>query len=232
MSEDRGRVSRPAELGATAVDQLDLSPEVKGALKEVQAELAEAYRESFLLMVEAINKQASAIERIQTTLELLVKHTQPSLAPQLPAVVRVAGDGEEPDLASALMVADPIGAGYTLGVSSLSKALGLSAADVGVLLKAFKINVDGSCAVVVRQGGPRNTMVNYHPRTIDKFLSLVANPPPGLDANQMGALKRVQKRGITLPPGPALPAGAPPVASESPKRKPSRPPQPRVAKKQ
>lgn len=216
-AEASDQVSKPAELGGSAVDHLKLSPEVTTALKEVQAELAESYRESFLQMVAAINKQASAIDRIQTTLELLVRHFEPTLASQVPAAIRVAGDGEQPDLASALLVADPIGAGYTLGLSSLSQALGLPASDVSVLLKAFKIKEDGSLAVVVRHGGPRNAaMVNYHPRTIERFLELLANPPNGLDANQKATLKRVLKRGASAPPPVAEPIPGPATAKGLP----------------
>jgi hypothetical protein len=187
-------VTRPVELAASAIDRLELSPEVRVALKEIHAELADAYRESFLAMVEAINKQASAIERIQTSLDLLIRATAPSLADQIPAVVRVANSDEEPDLASALVVADPIGAGYTLSITSFAKAVGVSAGDAGYLLKAFKLHEDETCAVVVRRGNSHNTIVNYHPRVIDKFLSLMAAPPAGLSREQEKTLQRVLKK--------------------------------------
>jgi hypothetical protein len=195
-------VSKVSELGASAIDQLELSPEVAEALKEVHAELAESYRESFLQMIEAITKQASALDRIQRTLEILVRNLEPSIAAQVPAALRVASAEEEPDVATALLVADPIGMGFTLSATGLAQALGASINDVSTLLKAFKLRGDGNYAVVVRQGGRSPTMVNYHPRTIERFRELMTSPPAGLDANQQAALKRVLRRmnSVTPPP--------------------------------
>ena len=203
------------ELSGPAIDSLNLSPDVSRALKDVQAELADAYREGFLAMVEAINTQASAIKRIQASLDLLIRHTKPELADQLPAVVpavvRIARDGEEPDLASALVVADPIGAGYTLSATAFSKVLGISTGDFSILAKAFKLSSDGNCAVVVRKGGTHHTIVNYHPRAVQRVRELIATPPPGLTSDQKSALRRVVKRMLVATPESAPPPQAPNV---------------------
>jgi hypothetical protein len=179
------------ELGAKAIDALGLPPELAKVIKDIQADLAEDYRASFVAMVEALSKQASAIDRIQTTLNILVKAVAPQVAGSLPAAIQLVGDGKDPDLATALVVADPIGAGYTLSQKALAQALGLQQAYVSVLVRAFNLPDDGKCAVKVRKGGARE-MVNYHPRAVDRFLALVANPPKTLDKSQQSALERVR----------------------------------------
>ncbi len=179
------------EFGTKAIDELGLPPDLKKALQEIQTDLSEDYRASFIAMAEAISKQASAIDRIQTTLNILVKAVAPQVASSLPAAIQLVGDGKEPDLATALVVADPIGAGYTLSQKALSQALGLSQAYVSVLVRAFKLPDDGKCAVTVRRGGAKE-MVNYHPRAVARFLELVANPPKSLDKKQQYALGRVR----------------------------------------
>jgi hypothetical protein len=179
------------DFGVSAVDALELPPELAKILKDIQADLAEDYRASFVAMVEALSKQASAIERIQTTLNILVKAVAPQVANTVPAAIQTVGDGKEPDLATALVVADPIGAGYTLSQKALAQALGLAQGCVSILVRAFGLPDDGKCAVKVRKGGARE-MVNYHPRAVERFLALVANPPKTLDRQQQWALKHVQ----------------------------------------
>ncbi len=184
--------SPPADISSKAIDQLPVQAEVKDALKDIQAEVADAYREGFVEMVQAIRQQASVLERIQTTLAIMVKHLDPKLEGQLPAAVRVAADGESPDLASAMVIADPVGAGFTMSQADIAKALGINQADASILLRAFKLNKDVECAVVVRPGGDqKREVVNYHRRTLDRFRDLAAKPPSGLDPSQRGALKRV-----------------------------------------
>lgn len=185
----------PVDISSKSIDQLPVLPEVKDALKDIQAEVAIAYREGFVEMVRAIRQQASVLERIQTTLGILVKHLDPRLEGQLPAAVRVARDGESPDLASALVVADPIGAGFTMSQADVAKALGITQADASVLVRAFKLNKDESCAVIVRPGGDKKReVVNYHPRTLDRFRELLVKPPSGLDSNQKSSLKRARTK--------------------------------------
>lgn len=185
-----GRVS---ELGTAALRDLGLSPEVAAALAEVQQELADAYRERFIEMVQAIQRQASALDRIQTTLALLVGRLDPQLAGEIPPAIRVVGDGEEPDLASAVVVADPIGSGYALSQVNLATAVGLNQPDVSILCKAFKLSDDPRCAVVVRAGKKRN-IVNFHPRAVERFRELLRSPPTNLQPGQQGALKRARRK--------------------------------------
>jgi hypothetical protein len=83
-------MAKSVEISQRAVDELPLSPQVKAALADIQAEIAGAYRERFIEMIEALNKQASALDRIQTTLHILVKHLAPRLEGEVPAVLRVA----------------------------------------------------------------------------------------------------------------------------------------------
>ena len=189
-------MARSKSLGKAGAKQLGkslgLSPQVTQKLVEIQAEVDGAYREAFVEMVRAINRQASALERIQNTLAILVEQTAPQLKGQAPAAIRIAGEDEDPDLASALMVADPIAAGYTLTQSALAEALGLSAPDVSVLVRAFELPDDDRCAVVVRGG--KRAVVNYHPRAIQRFKELVANPPKGLTQSQERLLGSVRKK--------------------------------------
>ena len=176
---------------------LQVSPAVKKVLLEIRAEIADAYRDYFFALVKAMEQQASALARIQTTLNVLVSNLDLKDAAGLPIAIQQAGDGERPDLAKALVlkVADPIAAGFTLTQSALAAGLGLSQADVSVLVRAFGIDKDGNCAVTVRQGR-RHPVVNYHARAVERFKEMVANPPKSLDRTQLGALRRVRK---TLP---------------------------------
>jgi hypothetical protein len=187
--------SKSVDISAKAIDQLSVEAEVKEVLKDIQSEVAEAYREGFVEMVQAIRQQASALDRIQATLAILVKHLAPALEAQIPAAMRVARDGETPDVATAVVVADPIGAGFTMSQANVAKALGINQADASVLLRAFHLNKDSQCAVVVRPGDDkRQAVVNYHPRTLDRFHALTVNPPGGLDGNQKRALRRARAR--------------------------------------
>lgn len=183
------------DISAKTIDKLPVAPEVKDALRDIQAEVASAYREGFVEMVQAIRQQASALERIQTTLGILVKHLAPTLEGQLPVAVRVAGSGESPDLASAVIVADPIGAGFTMSQAEVAKALGINQTDASILLRGFGLDKNAKCAVVVRPGGDqRRQVVNYHPTTLSRFRELLAKPPPGLDSRQKSSLKRAREK--------------------------------------
>jgi hypothetical protein len=190
--------SEPVDLSSKAIDKLPVSAEVKAALKGIQAEVADAYREGFVEMVQAIRQQASALERIHATLAILVKHLAPNLEGQLPAAIRIAGPDESPDLASAVVVADPIAAGYTFSQADVAKALGVKQTDISILLRAFKLPADGQCAVIVRKGRS-GEVVNYHPRALDRFRKLLASPPAGLNGNQKSALRRVRGKLLTSP---------------------------------
>jgi hypothetical protein len=179
-----------------AIDDLQLSPPVAAALKDIQAEIADAYRDRFIEMMDVLRHQTSTLARIQETLHILVQAVAPTLAGTVPAAVRVARDGEGQDLASTVVVADPIGAGYTLSQVDLAKALGLpNAADVSTLVRAFKLNENGDCAVIVRRGG-RNKIVNYHPRAIETLRQWIERLPEelSLSPDQLGAVKRIRKK--------------------------------------
>jgi hypothetical protein len=91
------------------------------------------------------------------------------------------------------VITDPVGQGYTLSQVDLAKALGVSTADVSILSKSFKMDKEAGCAVVVRSG-PRNRIVNYHQRAIERSRELVRHPPSDLDAAGKSAVTRVRKK--------------------------------------
>jgi hypothetical protein len=91
------------------------------------------------------------------------------------------------------VVADPIATGYTMTQADLASALGLTAPDVSVFVRAFQFHKDGESAVVVRKGSKLPT-VNYHPRAIERFRALVASPPADLSDEQKKILLRVRRR--------------------------------------
>jgi len=181
------------DIATRAVDRLELSPAAKQELKGIQAELLAGYQDSFVAMVTAIEKQASALERLQNTLAILIEAIDPKFAGRIPAAVRAVAPGEMADVASAVVLADPIAAGYTLTQTRIAEALGIGSGDVSVLIQPFGILTDGECAVTVRKG-KKQDQINYHPRAIERFRNGVANPPAKLTKNQRLALERVRKR--------------------------------------
>lgn len=184
--------AKPTELTGQSAKQLDLSPEVQSALADIQAELADAYRESFTEMVRAIQEQASALNRIQNTLSLLLQHFPPTVAAQAPPVLRVSDSQEHADLASAVVVADPIGHGFTMSLTSLAKAIGVSASDLGVVVKALKLNTQTDFAVVCRTG-KHNAITNYHPKAVDAFRKIIQETAlSALSGNERSALQRLK----------------------------------------
>jgi hypothetical protein len=190
----------PISLAASAIETLDIGDEAKAALRAILAELAAQYQQSFLLMLETQRTQASALDRLQTTLQLLVEKIAPEIKDRIPVPIRLADGGERPDLTSAVVVADPMAAGYTMSQAELAKALGLPQPDVSVLVRAFKLNDDEECAVLVRRG-LKSEIANYHTRAIEKFLAHVNSPPSDLDLNQKSALERVKRRLATRTSG-------------------------------
>jgi hypothetical protein len=183
------------DLATQAVRGLGLDPAAESALDEIRAELAADYQARFLELTAAVNRQASSLERIQETLRLLVKHVAPTLEGSTPVAVRIAARGENPDIASALVVADPIGMGFTLSQSDVARALRLpNAADLSVLVKRLKLNENGRYAVIVRRG-KSGEFVNYHPDVVDEIRRLVlAGAPKGLDKVTAAAFARVGKK--------------------------------------
>lgn len=192
LSDDSGSVS----LAASAIEQLDLSEPAKQALRSILAELAAQYQQSFIKMLETQRMQASALERLQTTLQMLVEKIAPEIKDRIPVPIRIVDSDDQPDIASTVVIADPIATGYTMTQSNLAEALGINAADVSILVRAFKLTEDGDCAVTVRKG-PKSSIVNFHPRALARFRELVAQPPDRLDSGQKKSLDRVRRLLIT-----------------------------------
>lgn len=187
-------MAKPAELSEHRVAELGLSPETTAALNEIQRELSDAYRDRFIELAGALNRQAAALERVQRTLEILVDHVAPSRRGDVPPMLRVADASEAPDLASAVVVADPIGMGFTLSQSDIARALNLAAPDVSILARALKLPEDERCAVVVRKGAKSDT-VNYNARAAevlrDRILTVDAKT---LDDTARKVLLRVRRK--------------------------------------
>lgn len=188
-------MGEPIDLSRRGLERLGISPETQRVLLEIKAEVDVAYSERFAEMASAINRQAAILERIQRTLEVLIEAVAPTLAGRLPAAVRVVPPDEEPDLASAVVVADPIGAGFTLSQANIADALGLPQPDVSVLIRAFRLHEDPESAVAVRRGGDKGrTILNYRPEVIDRFRQLVRNPPADFPKKHRARLSRVARQ--------------------------------------
>ena len=122
MTTTSNQPPKVTEFGAASINRSQLSEPVKEVLHAIQNEVSGAYRESFILMKDGLTRQASRLDRIQQTLSILVGALQPQLQDRgAPAAFRIAGPDEAPDVAAAIMVADPIGSGYTLRESSIAK---------------------------------------------------------------------------------------------------------------
>jgi hypothetical protein len=202
------KAAKPAEIAAQRSKQLGLSVEVQAALGDIQAELADAYREGFTEMVRAVQEQASALSRIQNTLGLLLQAVAPTLADQAPPVVRIAAEGESSDIATAIVIADPIAQGFTLSMTTLSKAMGVSAGDLGILVKALKLHEKQGLAVVCREG-KHNRVVNFHPRAIEAFKAVIRDTPlSSLSGNDASGLRRLKEKLDAQPPAPRVSANA------------------------
>ena len=193
-SDEPGSVS----LAAQAIERLDLGEPAKQALRTILAELAAQYQQSFVKMLETQRMQASALERLQTTLQLLVEKIAPEIKDRIPVAIRIADGDDQPDIASTVVIADPIATGYTMTQANLAEALGISPADVSILVRAFKLTEDGDCAVTVRKG-PRFSIVNFHPRALARFRELVAAPPERMTGDEKKSLERVRRRLIPAP---------------------------------
>ncbi|MBP6840025.1 MAG: hypothetical protein KBG28_13115 [Kofleriaceae bacterium] len=183
-------------LAAQAIERLDLGEPAKQALRAILAELAAQYQQSFVQMLETQRIQASALERLQTTLHLLIEKIAPEIRDRIPVAIRIVDADARPDIASTVVIADPIATGYTMTQANLAQALGISPADVSVLVRAFRLTEDGDCAVTVRRG-PKSSIVNFHPRALDRFRELVASPPERLSDAVRKSLERARRRLIT-----------------------------------
>ena len=186
-------MAKPRSLFSAALKKTGLSEEARAEIEGIHGEYDATYRERFAELAQTIARQASALDRIQRTLELLVEQSAPALRGRIPGL-RLAKPGEAPDVATVnLGVADPIGQGYALGQKELAEALRCTQTDVSNLLKAFPLKNDPEYAVVVRRGKQRE-IVNYHPRAIEKLVTLLDNPPPGTSSAVKSVLGRIQRR--------------------------------------
>lgn len=131
-------------------------------------------------VVAALREQGATLQRIQATLEQLLRGLR------LPAATAAGGP------APAATVADPMGAGFTLSQRALAEALGLPASYVSTLVRAFKLDEDPRYALTVRPGAKR--LVNYHPRAVERFRELVRCPPASLEPRARRTLDQVRSR--------------------------------------
>jgi len=187
---DGRRSSDVVDLAERGLDALGLPEAARRELAGIKAALDEQYRDRFLEMAEALNRQAAALERIQTTLSILVEHIAPNLGGTAPVAFRVARDGEQSDLASTVVTADPIGAGFTLTQADIGRALGLSEADVSILLRAFKLRAEERLAVEVRSG--KRSLFNYHPRAVEALRQRVLDAQAVVPAKDHRSLLRAR----------------------------------------
>ena len=171
-----------------AVRRLGLSPEVQDALLAVQAEIDASYKDKLVETMQAVNRLTAAVDRMQRTLEVLIENVHPELKSKVPPALRIAGPGEEADLASVAVVADPLALGYTLSQADLARLLNVTPADMSVLVRAFKLDADPDYAVVVRSAGRR--IVNFQAAAAERFLTLLDDPPTDLTANEKAAVRR------------------------------------------
>lgn len=183
----------PLSLAWKAIDNLDVPEPIKTTLRLLQAQLTLAYQRNFVSLSTTIERQASALDRLQTTLQLLIEKIAPELKDRIPVPIRVVEDLANADVAAPLIQADPMGAGYTLTQTRLADALGLPPPVVSVLVRCLKLNHDEKCAVAVRRGREADTF-SYHPRAIARFKQLVEAPPPSkLSQAEASALKRARR---------------------------------------
>lgn len=171
---------------------LKVSPEAKEILSLIAAESNAAYRENFDQMVSALRDLAEGQKRLQVTLGILIKAIEPKLAGGIPAAVSIALPDQTPDIASAVVLADPQAAGFTLTQAELAKRLGLSGPDVSILVRAFRLDQDRFFAIRLPRG--KGHVVWYRPEAEAKFRELVKVPPEPLSNVAQNTLTRVRKR--------------------------------------
>lgn len=192
MSDQNDRV---VQLQPRAIKELGLDPQVERVVVDIQQALIAAYNDSLIKLATTVEKQAIALERIQETLHVMVKAIDKSGNLALPPVMRFAESNEDADLPSAVVIADPNKAGFTMTQTELAAALGLTSPDVSVLARAFGLPGDPKCAVQVGRG--RRPVVVYHKHAVTRFRQLVASPPAGLTKAQRDTLRRVKRRLVT-----------------------------------
>ncbi len=193
-------MAKPRTLVGAALAKTAIPPEVREEIEGIRRDLDAQYREHFITMTEAISRQASALDRIQHTLQLLLEHSAPELKGRIPGLT-VAPEGSVPDLATvpATIGADPIGAGYSLSQQGIADALNCSSSDISVLLKGHPLKTKSEFAVVVRRGKTQE-VVNYHRRAVDELLRVILRPPSSASKDMLRAIERIQRRRNQKPP--------------------------------
>ncbi|MCU0697721.1 MAG: hypothetical protein MUC96_14440 [Myxococcaceae bacterium] len=172
------------------IRNLKASDESKEILSKIAAEVNAAYRENFEAMLASLQDIAEGQKRLLTTLGILVKAIEPKLAHDVAAAVSIAMPGSRPDIASAMVLADPGAAGYTLSQGELAKQVGLTQADVSILTRAFGLDVDSAYSVRIPQG--KKTVVKYRSITGARLRELIAAPPAPLTDIAQGSIKRAR----------------------------------------
>lgn len=187
-------MSGPESIGRKAIRDLGLEKPIEDALLDIYQRIDDSYRDRFLELTTALQQQASALDRIQKTLLILVEAVAPQLKASAPVAFAVAARDEAPDVATlSVHVIDPIAGGFTLSQKDLGDALGLDSANVSVLVRAFKLPDDPECAITVRRGR-RSGIVNYRPRAVERLRELIRQPPSGLARDAQSALRAARKR--------------------------------------
>jgi len=190
----RRRASSPcAQLGRHRRPMDGRSPEVSELLRERQRDLEATWAERFLEVAGAIQRQAAVLERMQRTMEVLVEAVKPELSGKAPVAIRVAAADERPDLASPVVVADPIGAGYTLSQADIARSLGIIQPDASILIRHMKLNQESHVAVAVRWGAGRGDVVNYRPVATEQLRAWICEDHSGLPQTVARAVERARR---------------------------------------
>lgn len=182
--------SKVVQLHPRAIRELGLEPAVEQVVIDIQNALIAAYNDSLIKLATTVEQQSIALERIQESLHLMVKAMDGAGNLALPPVMRFAESNEDADLPSAVVIADPNRAGFSLSQAELAARLGLKATDVSVLARAFKLQENPKCAVVVGRG--RRPVVVYHANAIDVIKQMVRSPPSNLTPQERVVLVRVK----------------------------------------
>lgn len=127
-------------------------------------------------IMSALNEHRAALDRLQTMLEGLSQAAQ-------------AAQGRGALVSG---VVDPAHAGYSLSQRELAMRVGLPPSTVSALVRAFRLDEDAACAMVVRPGERR--LVNFHERAVARFLELLTSPPDGLDARAQRLVEQARQR--------------------------------------
>lgn len=172
--------------------ELRVSDEVRDILAKIASETSDAYRESFQAMLQSLQDIAEGQKRLLTTLSVLVKAIEPRLGKELPQAIAIAMPGEQPDLATALVITNPEAAGYVLSQGDLAKRVGLSQPDASILVRAFRLDEDPHYAFKTSLG--KKMVVKYREVAGARLRELIQAPPQPLTDVAQNCLRRVRKK--------------------------------------